>query len=98
VFSVDPAKAAAVPGELLPSANPGISMQKPPVASEEPLKAELRSFLDAVRSRSNPLVGLQDGRRALSVALDVLAAIREHSRRLRLDSLVGAPPARDNTA
>ena len=96
VFSVDPSRAAAVPAELMPSANPGIAMQKPPVTSEEPLKAELRSFLDAVRSRSKPLVGLEDGRRALAVALDVLAAIKEHSRRLRLDTLVSAPPARDN--
>ncbi len=98
VFSVDPSKATAVPGELLPSANPGISVQKPPVISEEPLKAELRSFLEAVRSRSKPLVGLADGRRALAVALDVLAAIREHSRRLRLETLVSASPPRDNPA
>ncbi len=96
VFSVDPSKAAPVPGEVLPSANPGIAMQKPPVVSEEPLKAELRSFLDAVRRRSKPLVGLEDGRRALAVGLDVLAAIREHSRRLRLDTLAPTPPARDN--
>ena len=98
VFSVDPSRAAAVPGELLPSANPGIAMQKPPVVSEEPLKAELRSFLDAVRARSRPLVSLEDGRRSLSVALDVLSAIREHSRRLRLDALAPAPPPRDNPA
>ena len=92
VFSVDPTKAAEVPGQLLPSANPGIGMQKPPVTTEEPLKAELRAFLDAVRTRSKPVVGLQDGRRALAVALDVLAAIREHSRRLRLDTLSPTPP------
>ena len=96
VFSVDPAKAVPVPGERLPSANPGISVQKPPVASEEPLKAELRSFLEAVRSRSQPLVGLQDGRRALAVALDILSAIRQHSRRLRLEAL--APSARNTPA
>ncbi len=92
VFSVDPARAAEVPGELLPSANPGIGMQKPPLTSEEPLKAELRSFLEAVRTRSRPLVALEDGRRALAVALDVLAAIREHSRRLRLDALAPQAP------
>jgi len=91
VFSVDPAKVAQVPGELVASPNPGIGIQKPPVTSEEPLRAELRAFLDAVRTRSKPVVTLDDGRRALAVALDVLAAIREHSRRLRLDALAPAP-------
>ena len=91
LFSVDQAKVAEVPGPLMPSANPGIGMQKPPVTTEEPLKAELRAFLDAVRTRSKPVVSLDDGRRALAVALDVLAAIREHSRRLRLDTLSLAP-------
>src|SRR3989440_11612458 len=36
----------------VPSANPQISVTKPPVTSEEPLQAELRSFLSAVRTRS----------------------------------------------
>ena len=80
VFTVDPAAVAAKA-----SPNPGIGMQKPPVVSEEPLHAELRSFLDAVRHRSRPQVPLEDGRRALAVALDVLAEIREHSRRVGLE-------------
>jgi predicted dehydrogenase len=49
---------------------------------EEPLRAELRSFLDAVRRRTPPLVPLEDGRRALAVALDVLAAIAQHAQRI----------------
>ncbi|MFI5088510.1 MAG: Gfo/Idh/MocA family oxidoreductase [Terriglobales bacterium] len=80
VFTVDPSAAKASP-------NPGIGMQKPPVVSEEPLHAELRSFLDAVRNRTRPQVPLEDGRRALAVALDVLAEIREHSRRVGLADL-----------
>ncbi len=95
VFSVDPSKAPQVPGELVPSANPGIGMQKPPVSTEEPLKAELRAFLQAVGSRSKPMVTLGDGRRALAVALDILAAIREHGRRLRLDALAPAAQGRN---
>jgi len=83
VFTVDPSAAKASP-------NPGIGMQKPPVVSEEPLHAELRSFLDAVRHRTPPQVPLEDGRRALAVALDVLAEIKEHSRRVGLDA-VGKP-------
>jgi len=79
VFTVDPSAAAKA------SPNPGIGMQKPRVVSEEPLHAELRSFLDAVRHRTPPQVPLEDGRRALAVALDVLAEISKHSRRVGLE-------------
>ena len=81
VFTVDPHAAAAKA-----SPNPGIGMRKPPVAPAEPLHAELRSFLDAVRHRKRPEVPLEDGRRALAVALDVLTAIHEHSHRVGLDA------------
>ena len=80
VFTVDPAAAKASP-------NPGIGMQKPPVVSEEPLHAELRSFVDALRHRTRPQVPLEDGRRALAVALDVLVEIRKHSQRVGLDAV-----------
>ena len=70
-----------------PSVNPQISMAKPPVASDEPLAAEIKSFLNAVRTRSEPVVGLKDGRRALAVALDVLAAINKHGEKVSLDQL-----------
>ncbi len=70
-----------------------IKVQKPPVTPEEPLRAELRSFLDAVRRRSHPVVPLEDGRRALAVALEILEAIREHGRRVNLDALRGPGPA-----
>jgi len=72
-----------VPSEL-PSPNPHIGVSKPPVASEEPLHAELKSFLEAVRDRSQPLVPLEDGRRALAVALDIVAAMREHATKINL--------------
>ena len=68
-----------------PSPNPQIGMTRPPIVSEEPLVAELKSFLDAVRSRSNPIVPLEDGRRALALALDVVEKISEHGSRIRLD-------------
>jgi predicted dehydrogenase len=70
-----------------PSVNPQISMTKPPVTTEEPLSAEIKSFLDAVRTRSKPVVSLEDGRRALAVALDILTAIREHGKKVNLDEL-----------
>jgi predicted dehydrogenase len=64
-----------------------IQPQKPTVMPDEPLRAELRSFLDAVRNRTKPVVSLEDGRRALGVALDILTAIREHNKRVRMDTL-----------
>lgn len=70
-----------------PSVNPQIQVAKPPVASEEPLHAELKSFLHAVRDRSKPVVPLEDGRRALALALDILAAIREHGDKVGLATM-----------
>jgi predicted dehydrogenase len=70
-----------------PSVNPQIKVSKPPIVAEEPLHAELKSFLHAVRTRSKPLVAFEDGRRALAVALDVVATIGEHGARVDLDSL-----------
>ena len=67
--------------------SPQIKITKPEVANEEPLHAELSAFLSSVRTRSAPLVPLGDGRRALAVALDILAQIREHGRRVDLEKL-----------
>jgi predicted dehydrogenase len=70
-----------------PSVNPQIKVAKPAIVAEEPLQAELRSFLEAVRTRSKPLVSFEDGRRALAVALDIVAAMREHGRKVQLEQL-----------
>jgi predicted dehydrogenase len=67
-----------------PSANPDIKVFKPPVTQEEPLRAELQSFLKAVSTRKQPLVSLEDGRRALAAALEVAAQIADHARKLNL--------------
>lgn len=74
------------PGLSLPSGQQ-IRVNKVQTVAEEPLRTELRSFLDAVRHRTRPVVPLEDGRRALEVALDVLRAISEHSRRIDIDGL-----------
>jgi predicted dehydrogenase len=71
----------------MPSVNPQIKVSKPPVTAEEPLHAEVKAFLASVRRRSKPLVSLEDGRRALAVALDIVAAIREHGKKVKLDRL-----------
>jgi predicted dehydrogenase len=67
-----------------PSVNPQIGVSKPPVASEEPLHAELKAFLHAVRERSTPVVPLEDGRHALALALEIVAGIREHGKKVGL--------------
>jgi predicted dehydrogenase len=67
-----------------PSANPDIKVFKPPVTQEEPLHAEIRAFLQAVRTRQKPPVPLEDGRRALEVALEILAQIEAHTQKLNL--------------
>jgi predicted dehydrogenase len=68
---------------------PGLRIvpSRPPVRAEEPLRAELRAFVEAVRSRSAPEVPLTDGRRALAVALEILAQIGQHAERANLGSL-----------
>src|SRR5258708_1002158 len=65
---------------------PGVTENKPVVRAEEPLLAELKSFLDAVCRRSPPVVSLEDGRAALAAGIDILSAIHEHSQRARLHS------------
>jgi predicted dehydrogenase len=70
-----------------PTVNPQIGVTRPPVASEEPLHAELRSFLHAVRERSIPVVPLEDGRRALALALEIVSAIRDHGAKVDLANI-----------
>jgi predicted dehydrogenase len=83
VFTVGEDKAQG-----MPSVNPQIGVTKPPVSAEEPLHAELKSFLRAVRERSTPIVPLGDGRNALALALDIVAAIREHGKKVDLAGIV----------
>ena len=82
VFSVGVDDASATP-----SVNPQIQMAKTPTTREEPLHAELKAFLESVQRRSPPAVTLEDGRRALAVALDVVASIREHAKKIDLERL-----------
>jgi len=73
--------------QATPSVNPQIGMIKPLVTAEEPLSAELRAFLNAVRSRTTPVVSLEDGRRALALALQIVADIHQHGSRINLEKL-----------
>ncbi|MDR3763405.1 MAG: Gfo/Idh/MocA family oxidoreductase [Acidobacteriota bacterium] len=75
---------------------PQIVPYKPPVSSEEPLRAELSSFLRAVRERSQPEVTLADGRAALSLAIEIQQQMADHRKRAHLEDVgsilhVGTP-------
>jgi len=63
---------------------PEINFEKLPTKSEEPLHAELRAFLDSVRTRQTPAVDGLAGRRALGLADRVMAGILEHAGRVQL--------------
>ena len=78
------------PASIASSAFPGITPFKPKIEQQEPLRAELLSFLNAVRERSTPEVSLEQGRDALAVALQIVDAIAQHSKRAHLEELTGS--------
>jgi len=78
------------PASVAASAFPGITPSKPNIDQQEPLKAEISSFLDAVRHRSQPQVTLQAGREALATATQIVEAIATHSQRAHLSELTRA--------
>jgi len=57
-----------------------IGFQPLPVTKEEPLRLEVEAFLEAVASRSRPLVSGEEGLRALEIALAILDKIEEHAK------------------
>jgi predicted dehydrogenase len=84
---MDPAKLAAMAAMMQqagehPSA--GLSLNKVQVEPGEPLRLEIVSFLDAVRTRATPVVSGEDGRAALKLALEINAAIHVHAQRAGL--------------
>jgi predicted dehydrogenase len=74
------ASSHGAPGNPLPA----IGFEKLECALEEPLHAELRAFLDSVRTRKPAVVDGAAGRRALALADSVMAGILEHARRVQL--------------
>ena len=82
-----PEQLFSMPSPTSSSPIPGVSINKPPVIAEEPLHAELKSFLEAVRRRTTPEVSLEDGRAALGTALEILEAIRRHTVNANLAAL-----------
>jgi predicted dehydrogenase len=82
-FTVDPKGTNPVPGHP----DSMIQISKPPVTHAEPLRAELGAFVAAVETRAKPVVSLEDGRRALAVALQILEAIQDHTARIQRELL-----------
>lgn len=83
---MDPAQLAALAAAAGAGGHPspGMSIRKVPVEAGEPLRLEIAAFLDAVRSRTQPVVTLEDGRAALALALEINASMAEHARRTGL--------------
>ena len=63
---------------------PGLSFSKPPVKEGEPLRLEIESFLDSVRTRREPRVTARQGRNALALALEIQASMEAHAKRAGL--------------
>ena len=90
--SIDYARRDLLVIEIDPSASagagpaPGLSFAKPQVAAGEPLRLEIESFLDCVRTRREPRVTARQGRDALAVALEVQAQMAAHAERAGLQS------------
>jgi len=48
-----------------------------PIAKEEPLKLELRSFVNCIRDRLRPIVSGESAMQALDLALEITRVIRQ---------------------
>ena len=83
-IDVKPQNGAPDPASMLS----GLALSTPAVAQGEPLRLEIESFLERVRTRQQPQVTGQQGRAALALALDINAAIAEHAARARLDRFI----------
>lgn len=66
-------------------AKAGLSFSKPEVTPGEPLRLEIESFLDSVRTRREPRVTARQGRNALALALEIQAAMEAHAVRAGLE-------------
>jgi predicted dehydrogenase len=78
VIRVDPGAAAGA------GPAPGLSFAKPEVTPGEPLRIELESFLEAVRTRQAPRVTARQGRGALALALEIQSQMAAHAQRAGL--------------
>jgi predicted dehydrogenase len=64
--------------------NPGLSFVKPEIKAGEPLRLEIESFLESVRTRREPRVTARQGRDALALALEIQETMAAHAHRAGL--------------
>jgi len=81
---IDPSVIAQLTNPAGPTA--GLSFSKPTVTPGEPLRLEIVSFLEAVRTRRQPLVTARQGREALALALEIQASMAAHAKRAGLEN------------
>ncbi|HEY2858681.1 MAG TPA: Gfo/Idh/MocA family oxidoreductase [Terracidiphilus sp.] len=67
-----------------PGPAPGLSFVKPEITPGEPLRLELESFLESVRTRREPRVTARQGRAALALALEIQDTMAAHAHRAGL--------------
>lgn len=82
------ASGAPAPGTDAKAMLSGLALSKPTVRPGEPLRLEIESFLESVRTRQPPRVPGEQGRAALALALEINQAIAEHHTRANLDRFV----------
>jgi predicted dehydrogenase len=83
-----------IPVNLPSSAMPPMPrFHKPELRAGEPLRAEIEHFLQSVHTRQTPMVSLEDGSRALALALEITRSIEIHHKAANLDAIANAPLA-----
>jgi predicted dehydrogenase len=93
----DPALLARLTAAGVAGPAPGMSFVKPPVTAGEPLKLEILSFLDAVRTRRAPRVTALQGREALALALEIQSSMAAHAQRAGLEDFFSPGKLRSST-
>ena len=89
---VDAATLAQLAAGKYGNTAPGLQFIKPEIAPGEPLKLEILSFLEAVRTRSAPRVTARQGRAALELALEIQSTMVAHAHRAGLEDFFKANP------
>ena len=87
---VDAAALAQLKAATAGNSAPGFQFLKPEIAPGEPLRLEILSFLDSVRTRSAPRVTARQGRAALELALEIQAAMITHAQRAGVGNFFNA--------
>jgi len=57
--------------------------ERPKVENQDMLTLELKSFLESVKNRTQPLVSGKEAKRALEVALDIERKTQAHRKKLQ---------------